>query len=239
VTSVTGTTWPRPVRPCPLAWPHGAVVRHWDCWKQSADVDVLVTVKAYPEPSQRHGEVVCVAVIRTRREALLHDEGGRARHGAGTRHRTAHHRGPPPRHDRGAPGHHWHDRARTDAAIATNALSPWFGSASVPPTRRLLADILSWIGSRSTRDVWWWLDGSADDCITSQGTTVTGSIRFGSAVPSLPAIGVTIDDGIDADTERGSGLRGLADRLEVIGGQLRVWRPAGGGTRVEAELPCG
>lgn len=28
-------------------------------------MDVLVTVKAYPEPSQRHGEVVCVAGIRT------------------------------------------------------------------------------------------------------------------------------------------------------------------------------
>jgi signal transduction histidine kinase len=47
------------------------------------------------------------------------------------------------------------------------------------------------------------------------------------------------DDGIGgADTERGSGLRGLADRVEALGGQLRVWSPHGGGTRLRAEIPC-
>jgi signal transduction histidine kinase len=49
-----------------------------------------------------------------------------------------------------------------------------------------------------------------------------------------------LDDGIGgADTERGTGLRGLADRVEALGGRLRVWTRAGGGTRVRAELPCG
>ncbi len=49
-----------------------------------------------------------------------------------------------------------------------------------------------------------------------------------------------VDDGRGgADTERGTGLRGLADRVEALGGRLRVWTPAGGGTRVRAELPCG
>ena len=42
-----------------------------------------------------------------------------------------------------------------------------------------------------------------------------------------------------ADTERGTGLRGLADRVEALGGRLRVWTPVGGGTRVRAEMPCG
>jgi signal transduction histidine kinase len=47
------------------------------------------------------------------------------------------------------------------------------------------------------------------------------------------------DDGIGgADTEKGSGLRGLADRVEALGGTLRVWSPAGGGTRLRAEMPC-
>jgi len=47
------------------------------------------------------------------------------------------------------------------------------------------------------------------------------------------------DDGVGgADTERGSGLRGLADRVEALGGRLRVWSPHGGGTRVRAEIPC-
>jgi signal transduction histidine kinase len=47
------------------------------------------------------------------------------------------------------------------------------------------------------------------------------------------------DDGVGgADTERGSGLRGLADRVEALEGRLRVWSPTGGGTRVRAEIPC-
>jgi signal transduction histidine kinase len=48
-----------------------------------------------------------------------------------------------------------------------------------------------------------------------------------------------VDDGVGgADSESGSGLRGLADRVESLGGRLRVWTPRGGGTRVEAEIPC-
>jgi signal transduction histidine kinase len=47
------------------------------------------------------------------------------------------------------------------------------------------------------------------------------------------------DDGVGgADTEGGSGLRGLADRVETLGGQLRIWTPVGKGTRVRAEIPC-
>ena len=49
-----------------------------------------------------------------------------------------------------------------------------------------------------------------------------------------------VDDGIGgADSERGSGLRGLADRIEALDGRLRIWSAAGQGTRVRAELPCG
>jgi signal transduction histidine kinase len=48
------------------------------------------------------------------------------------------------------------------------------------------------------------------------------------------------DDGVGgADTEKGTGLRGLADRVEALDGRLRVWTPMGGGTRVRAEIPCG
>jgi signal transduction histidine kinase len=49
-----------------------------------------------------------------------------------------------------------------------------------------------------------------------------------------------VDDGVGgADTERGSGLRGLADRVEALEGRLRIWSPDGGGTRLRAEIPCG
>jgi signal transduction histidine kinase len=48
-----------------------------------------------------------------------------------------------------------------------------------------------------------------------------------------------VDDGVGgADSERGSGLRGIADRVEALDGRLRVWTPRGGGTRVRAEIPC-
>ena len=49
------------------------------------------------------------------------------------------------------------------------------------------------------------------------------------------------DDGIGgADAARGSGLRGLADRVEALDdGRLQVHSPLGAGTVVRAELPCG
>jgi signal transduction histidine kinase len=48
------------------------------------------------------------------------------------------------------------------------------------------------------------------------------------------------DDGIGgAAPEHGSGLRGLADRIEALGGRLRLCSPPGSGTTVRAELPCG
>ena len=46
------------------------------------------------------------------------------------------------------------------------------------------------------------------------------------------------DDGQGgADLERGSGLRGLADRVMAVGGRLEVESKAGGGTRVRATIP--
>ncbi len=52
------------------------------------------------------------------------------------------------------------------------------------------------------------------------------------------------DDGIggaclDAGSGGGSGLRGLADRVEALGGRLRCDSRPGGGTTLAAELPCG
>jgi signal transduction histidine kinase len=49
-----------------------------------------------------------------------------------------------------------------------------------------------------------------------------------------------VDDGVGgADAAGGSGLSGLADRVEALGGHLRVTSPAGDGTRMHAEIPCG
>ena len=47
------------------------------------------------------------------------------------------------------------------------------------------------------------------------------------------------DDGCGgADAARGSGLRGLRDRVEAIGGALEATSPAGGGTTIRATLPA-
>jgi signal transduction histidine kinase len=49
-----------------------------------------------------------------------------------------------------------------------------------------------------------------------------------------------VDDGRGgADPSRGSGLRGLADRVEALGGALSVESRPGAGTRLMAELPIG
>jgi signal transduction histidine kinase len=48
------------------------------------------------------------------------------------------------------------------------------------------------------------------------------------------------DDGVGgADPAHGSGLRGLADRVETLGGTLRVESVPGRGTRLAAEIPLG
>jgi signal transduction histidine kinase len=48
-----------------------------------------------------------------------------------------------------------------------------------------------------------------------------------------------LDDGIGgADPTRGSGLRGLNDRLQALGGTLDVHSPPGRGTEIRAAIPC-
>src|SRR5262249_40626218 len=70
----------------------------------------------------------------------------------------------------------------------------------------------------------------------AQATVAAGHVR--DAAGAALAVDVA-DDGIGgADTGTGSGLRGLADRVEALGGSLRVVSPRGGGTTVTAELPC-
>ena len=49
---------------------------------------------------------------------------------------------------------------------------------------------------------------------------------------------VVADDGIgDADPSHGTGLQGLVDRIEALGGTLQVDSPPGGGTRLTIEIP--
>jgi PAS domain S-box-containing protein len=47
------------------------------------------------------------------------------------------------------------------------------------------------------------------------------------------------DDGVGGADDQGAGLRGLADRVEALEGRLMLESPAGGGTRLRAEIPHG
>jgi signal transduction histidine kinase len=78
--------------------------------------------------------------------------------------------------------------------------------------------------------------------------SLTNAAKHAHADTVTVEVGVTtdtliveiVDDGIGgADSERGTGLRGLADRIEALDGNLRVWSSVGKGTRVRAEIPCG
>jgi signal transduction histidine kinase len=58
--------------------------------------------------------------------------------------------------------------------------------------------------------------------------------------PAGQVVLIVADDGVGgAQMDRGSGLLGLADRVEALGGRLRLTSPPGGGTVVRAEIPCG
>ncbi|MEV5962997.1 histidine kinase [Kribbella sp. NPDC051952] len=78
------------------------------------------------------------------------------------------------------------------------------------------------------------------ESLTNIGKHANATVATVRVSQAADAIVVEVaDDGVGgADTEGGTGLRGLADRVEAIGGRLRIWSPAGQGTRLEAEFPC-
>jgi signal transduction histidine kinase len=58
--------------------------------------------------------------------------------------------------------------------------------------------------------------------------------RDGNAVVDID------DNGVGgADPAGGSGLRGLADRIQALDGTFRIDSPSSGGTHIHAEIPCG
>ena len=68
----------------------------------------------------------------------------------------------------------------------------------------------------------------------AQASEATVAVRRSAG---LVTVDIT-DDGIGgADAGRGSGLRGLADRVAALDGSLSVDSPAGQGTRLHVEIP--
>jgi PAS domain S-box-containing protein len=68
-------------------------------------------------------------------------------------------------------------------------------------------------------------------------TAVSVTVR---RTPGGALVTEVADDGRGgADAANGTGLRGLADRVEALGGRVRIDSPPGAGTRIRAELPIG
>jgi PAS domain S-box-containing protein len=75
---------------------------------------------------------------------------------------------------------------------------------------------------------------------------LTNIVKYACATEAAVAVTTTDgkvivevgDDGVGgADANRGSGLNGLRDRVEALGGRLEVASPPGGGTTLRAEIP--
>jgi signal transduction histidine kinase len=76
--------------------------------------------------------------------------------------------------------------------------------------------------------------------------SLTNAGRYGQAESICVSVKIdedgvrieVVDDGVGgADPAKGTGLRGLADRVELLGGRLDVDSPVGEGTRIRATLP--
>jgi signal transduction histidine kinase len=64
-------------------------------------------------------------------------------------------------------------------------------------------------------------------------------VEITAALEGQRLVVTILDDGAGEADPRGEGLRGLADRVEARGGRFWIDSPAGRGTRLTAEIPCG
>jgi signal transduction histidine kinase len=87
------------------------------------------------------------------------------------------------------------------------------------------------------------IEAAAYYVVAESVTNVAKYAHASSATVSIArsngAATVTVsDDGVGgADPAAGSGLRGLAARVEALNGRLEIDSPRGGGTRIRAEIP--
>ena len=65
----------------------------------------------------------------------------------------------------------------------------------------------------------------------------TSAVVEVAVASGVVTVSITDDGSGDIDLRRGSGLRGLMDRVDALGGRLEIRRSASGGTRVAASLP--
>jgi signal transduction histidine kinase len=113
-----------------------------------------------------------------------------------------------------------------------DALASLTASASVPVDLRVSAEELS----EPVATAAYFLVAECIANAVRHASAQTVSVRVDCAFDRLEI--VVDDDGVGgADVSAGTGLRGLADRLDVLGGRLELHSPPGQGTRVSAAIP--
>jgi signal transduction histidine kinase len=126
-----------------------------------------------------------------------------------------------------------HPPALEDAGLA-EALRDLVGQSPVPISLNVSADELP----RETAAAAYFVCSEALANIAKYAGASHGVVSVASADDRL-MITVT-DDGIGgADRRKGSGLEGLADRIDTLGGTFTVESPHGAGTRLTAQIPLG
>jgi hypothetical protein len=69
-------------------------------------------------------------------------------------------------------------------------------------------------------------------------SVVTGAEHFADALTSMACAAIPVtDDGAGGTDPDGSGLTGLRERTEALGGALKLTSPPGRGTSVDVKLP--
>jgi signal transduction histidine kinase len=137
------------------------------------------------------------------------------------------------------------DRARIDLTRFAQGIHPWvLTEGGLHPA---LAELSAQAAVPVTLDVADRRFPAAHEAaaffVCSEGLTNVAKYATTARVEiTVRALGSTlmvevVDDGAGGADPGGSGLRGLADRVEALGGALRVASRPGAGTRLEAELP--
>ena len=107
----------------------------------------------------------------------------------------------------------------------------------MPVPTRLRLDELDRPLSRSVQSTAYFVlaEGLANALKHSHATKLT--VRLGQAADNL--LVEVSDDGIGGAHLSGTGLRGLADRVDAHGGRLDLQSSSGQGTQLIVEIPCG
>ena len=124
------------------------------------------------------------------------------------------------------------ERAASESRAAAR---PWLSTAGWIPRASSRSSASDWASSELAA---YFVASEALTNVAKYAQATTASVRVSRR--GRNAFIEIADDGVGgADGTAGSGLRGLADRVEALDGRLRVVSPPGAGTVVTAELPCG